>query len=518
MSSWLELQKNLVEAHELIAEIDVETITLTRIGGYKATPYSLKQNLPSEPTAKSLKGVWRWWARTAIVGACNGKIDYKKANEYLNKILGGTGKSEGVSLFRLEISDVRFPENFETKLSQINNEIDNFYNKAKDFLMNQVSQLHLPQNTEVSVTLNPSTPAIIIQNKTIPLDQYRNDTDNSIKRGPLKDYFVKSELRLKRNKRYHRIFVTLQISKLNRYSQIPRVRLLLMKRRLEEEDNLKRNNIDSEQIIKYLERIKEEMAVLVSEGIKFRISLYGSKDVEKVNFVLSSLMLSLILGGIGSMTKRAFGSLKLLSFRFGPVLKIDQEIQEIFQELQNKQFTKDELKKMLENLCNITVNYAKRLFNIREVQESRDIPNVPSLSNIKIEVIECSSLDLVKIGEAFVKQTWKLSPMAQGRDLHTWILGLPRFQQGTGYAIKINRDYESPRRLSSIGVRCFKAHNKNFIIVFGLLSNDWPKNLWHIRHKGPELKKQVKDISIGSSLQKVFDQAFREVSNRVCQK
>ncbi|MEM3383314.1 MAG: type III-B CRISPR module RAMP protein Cmr1 [Nitrososphaerales archaeon] len=515
MSSWLLIQEKIAKDHEFIAEIDVETITFTRIGGYKATPYSLKLNLLNALTAKSLKGVWRWWARTAIVGAYNGKVNYKKANEELNKILVSPDK--GVSLFRLEIFD--FPTNLEANLTQINNEIDNFYEKAKDFLMNQEAQLGLPNNTKVSVTLNPSTSAVIIEHDRIPLNQHKDRIDKLIKQGPLKDYFLSSKL----GKKDYRIVITLRFPKSNDYLQIPRVRLLLMKRGKEEEDSLNRTNIDSEKITRYMERVKEEMAALVSKGLKFKILLYGNKDSEKVNFALSSLLLSLILGGVGSMTKRAFGSLRLLSFRFKDELKINQEIRKIFQDLQGKEFTKDELKETLEDLCNITINFAKRLLNISGIQEFNDIPIVPSLSNIKIEVIECSSLDPVKIGNAFVKQTWKQSFKMKGRNLHTWILGLPRFQEETGYARKINYEYETLRRISSIGARCFKTQSKNFIIVFGLLSDDWPKDLLHIRRKNqPDREKLVRDIPIGNSpqkgnfLQNVYDYAFEKVK-KLCQ-
>ncbi|MEM3815999.1 MAG: hypothetical protein QW341_04045, partial [Candidatus Bathyarchaeia archaeon] len=328
---------------------------------------------------------------------------------------------------------------------------------------------------------------------------------------------IKSELK----KQGRRIVIDLQIPKLNDYPQIPRVRLLLMKRG-GEKDTLDINNIDSEAIVKYLERVKEEIAVLVNRGLKFKISLYGSKDAEKVNFALSSLLLSIILGGIGSITKRAFGSLKLLSFKFGDELKIDQEIQKIFKELQDKEFTKDELKETIEKLCNITVNFAKKLFNIDKAQDFHGISTVPSLSNIRIEVVDCVSPNLVKIGNAFVKQTWKPHPMVQGRDLHTWILGLPRFQEGTGYAVKIKHDhqtYDPLRRLSSIGVRYFEARNKNFIIVFGLLSDDWPKDLYHIRRKEQrDREKLVKDIPPGNSLRDVFDRAFKQVLSKVCEK
>ncbi|MDW8044997.1 MAG: type III-B CRISPR module RAMP protein Cmr1 [Nitrososphaerota archaeon] len=523
MNSWSELQKNLVETNEFIAEIDVETITFTRMGNYKATPYNLEQNLITVPAAKSLKGVWRWWARTAIVGAFDGRVNYKEANKYLNKILGGTGKGEGSSLFRLEISDIKFPINFETNLSQICNEIDKFYEKAKDFLMDQRLRSYLPHNTKVSISLNPSNTVITIEHRNIPLYRYKNFVEGElIKKGPLKDYFVKSQLHIRSKNGRHRIVATLQIPNLNIYPKIPRVKLLLMKRRDNEDDTLNKANIDSQRIMNYLKRVKEEMAVLVSKGLRFKISLYGIRDEEKVNFLLSSFLLSLILGGIGSLTKRAFGSLKLISFRFREGLKIDRGIQEIFQELQDKEFIANELKETLKKLCDITITHAKRLFNISKTQESRSIPIVPSLSNIRIEVIECPSPDLSKIGGAFVKQTWKTKPVAQGRNLHTWILGLPRFQERTktGYAIKVKRDheiYEPLRRISSIGARYFKTRSKNFIIVFGLLSEDWPKDLWHIRSKNqPDYEKLVKEIPNGNSLQKVFDYAFEKVISLVC--
>lgn len=517
MSSWLEIQKEILNEQEFIAEINLKTITLTRLGSYKATPYSLNLNLLNEPTTNSLKGVWRWWARIAIVGAYSGKANYKKVNKHLNKLLGGAERNEGVSLFKLEVSDIEFPPNFKDRIAKISDGIDEFYKKAEDFLITQEPLLKLPQNTIVSVKLNPFAPKITIENKRIPLGRYKNRIDDIIKRGPLKDYFVDSQFVSKHN----RIEIKLRIPELNTYPQIPRIRLLLMKKEAEE-DTLTKNSVESEEekekIKRYLERVKEEMSILVSEGLKFKVSLYGNGEVEKVNFALSSLLLSLILGGIGSITKRAFGSLKILSFKFKDSLKIDKEIEEIFQELVNKEFSKDELKRILERLCNITINYARRVFKIERVEEFCDIPTVPSLSKMRIEVIECTSPDLVKIGNAFVKQSWKTKPATQGRNVHTWILGLPRFQKRTGYAIKQREGHYDPlRRLSSIGVRLFKARNKNFIILFGLISNDWPRNLLHIRHrKQPEQEKPVKDITIGGSLHSVFDYAFKEVLKRVC--
>jgi len=495
MSSWTQLQEKLVQDYEFIAEIEVETITYMRLGNYKAVPHDLNEKLLNEPIAKSLKGVWRWWARTAIVGAYGGKVNYKEANKCLNKLLGGTGKGEGASLFRLEVSNIEFPENYKNMLKEINDEIDNFYNNAKNFLSNKVQKLRLPQNIKISVKLNPSDANITIEGKT-ELERWYQNAEKLVKES-LKDYFFE----VKKDKK---IIFNLKIPKLGSYIEIPRIKLLLMKRRDKgEEDTLRKDNIDSEGIRKYLERIKEEMRVLITKGIRFKIFLYGSKDPEKVNFAISSLLLALIFGGIGSLTKRAFGSLKLLSYKFRNNL-MDKRIQDIYQKLQNGKFAEEELRDMLNELCRITIEYAKKLFNISETQ-SYEIPIVPSLSNIRIEVIKKSrSVDLAKIGYCFLKQSWKRYPKESGRNLHTWILGLPRYQEKTGY--KCDEKFDV-RRISSIGVRYFEASGNYFIILFGLMSKDWCKKLYHVSGKGIPTSFSFNE----DFLKNVFEYAFRKV-------
>ncbi|MEM1546945.1 MAG: type III-B CRISPR module RAMP protein Cmr1 [Candidatus Methanomethylicia archaeon] len=432
MGNWLEIQNRILNEEDLIAEFDIETITPTRIGGYNAAPYSLRLNLSSDINAKSLKGVWRWWARTAIVGVFNGKIDYEKANTYLSKIFGGAKKDKRSSSFRLIVSNI--------ELSRIS-------------------------------------------------------------RG-LAEY------------------------KYNEYRRVPRIKLLLMGRRGES--------------------VEEERRGVINEGSRFKVSIYGERDNYKVNFALSSFLLSSIFGGIGSITKRAFGSVRISSFKPGNI-NIDGEINSIINSLENKSFSAEELEKTLKELCSKTIEYA-RTFISKEMKEKfietskyskkeNEIPIVPSLSNIKINVIECRDFNLIDIGEVVLKQSWKkrlkMSIQEEGGELHTWILGLPRRhllrgQRGFGYAIKErNGKYNfNVRRLSSIGIRCFKAkNNRNFIILFGLLSKDWPiENLYHLGERPVRSIniRPVKNINIrqcpgvnGSSLEKVFDVAFSEVSNLI---
>ena len=53
---------------ETIATLQIRTITHTLIGGYNASPYSIRLNLPEFPRAQEFKGLWRWWFRALIGG------------------------------------------------------------------------------------------------------------------------------------------------------------------------------------------------------------------------------------------------------------------------------------------------------------------------------------------------------------------------------------------------------------------------------------------------------------------
>ena len=521
MSSWLIVQDRLVDIYDVIAKIDVETITFTRIGGYKSTPYSSTLDLFTQLSPKSLKGVWRWWARAAIVGAYKGSIGYREANEHLDMIFGGVGEGKGISSYTLRIEEISDEETFSARkreITKICKKLDTFYKSVRDFLQKQSQQQILPEKSEVSIRLNVVNPAVIIKNEEGRLNKnHLNIVHTLIMSGPLKEHCT-SKPQLKREGKEIRVDLSITNSKmLNEYINIPRVRLLLMKR-VGEEDTLTRDNFNKQEVqksvTKYLERVKEEIAGLLTKGLRFRIWLSGSKDTLKVNFALSSLILSLIFGGVGSITRRGFGSLKLLSMMIKEDVKIDPELKNIIDRLQSSGLA-SEVKQILEELCKITINYAAKTFQI-PVKKTQEIPKVPSLSNIKIEVIECVDFNFQKIGEVFLKQRWKRHPTEPGRELHTWILGLPRFQENTGYAVKRDNKYDPLRRLSSIGVRCFSNQDKSFLIIYGLLSDDWPKTLLHIRGKGhPHREKPVNQISDGGNLQKVFEGAFKNVLQRL---
>jgi CRISPR type III-B/RAMP module RAMP protein Cmr1 len=426
-ANWFKVQQDLIEK-DLIAEFEVETITYTRIGGYKATPFSYDLKLLNKNIAKSLKGVWRWWARVAITGAFNGKISYEEANEYLSKIFGGPKEHKSISLYQLEISNLSLNlKKWDEYVKIINNVYDKIIQEIKS------------------------------GKESIKISDYlqKNITNRDIVE----------------------------------FLQIPRIKLLLMPRKEEgEEDRVDIDNIDNEKIKRYLNRIKEEILTLITKGIKFTIKIYGDKDKDKSDFAISTFILALILGGIGSITKRGFGSLKILNYKIDNKVIDDKIINNINKLKDKNQIDEKSLKTVLNELVGLSLNSAIKLFKIK-VSDTVKLPEVPSMMSndyFKIEVLkvrESKGINEImkKIGEAFLKQSWKRYPSERDGKYHTWILGLPRYRERTGYYVKINhKDKGDIRRISSIGVRLYENSGLLFIILYGFLSKDWPlKNLYH---------------------------------------
>ncbi|MEM4329200.1 MAG: type III-B CRISPR module RAMP protein Cmr1, partial [Candidatus Caldarchaeum sp.] len=206
MTGWVDIQQHLVRKYDLIAEIEAETITFTRLGGYNARPYSFELDILNGLSAKSLKGVLRWWSRAAVVGALGGTIDYAEANKYLKQIYGGVRRREGEK----------------TTASKIQLTVETIF----------------PQSSE----------------------QRAKDAQNI-------------------HQKHHE----------SRDQLPPRMRLLLLAGG---------------------QRDKEERKTLETKNIKFKIQLLGERNPRLCNFVMASLLMTLILGGVGSMTRRGFGSLK----------------------------------------------------------------------------------------------------------------------------------------------------------------------------------------------------------------
>jgi len=542
-ANWFKVQQDLIEK-DLIAEFEVETITYTRIGGYKATPFSYDLNLLNKNITKSLKGVWRWWARVAITGAYNGSIDYSQANKYLNEIFGGTiGERKSISLYQIEVK-LKEESDMKSKLEKWNNyvkKIDEIYEKMKQFMIH-IKETGITKNVNVTCSLNPSAMRIDIKAKgRLPPTQFEEEAKKIKKEAD--EIFSKYSYgyEMGKKKQQARIKLKLDDESYN-FAQIPRIKLLLMPRKDKKDDELGGKDTVKE-ILAYLNRIKEELFTLVTEGMRLTIKIYGNKDKNKANFAISTFILALILGGFGSLTKRGFGSLKILNYKINDEVK-NEEIVNIINNLKDKsQINEESLENNLNKLIKLSVNLARNIFNIKPSDEIT-IPKVPSLMSntdfFRIEVKEVKGSKKVyeilkEIGEAFLKQKWK-AKQTNGK-FHTWILGLPRYVGETGYLIKEKGELTGNiRRISSIAVRLYENSNKLFLILYGFLSRDWPikdkdKELYHksvYKNRPPkvlpireiEIMDPIKSIKLPYTndddfLKKVFNVAFNTINDKI---
>ncbi|MEM0384248.1 MAG: RAMP superfamily CRISPR-associated protein [Candidatus Caldarchaeum sp.] len=493
MTEWVDIQTSLVRRHDLIAEIKAETITYTRLGGYNATPYSTMLDCANVLSAKSLKGTLRWWSRAAVVGALGGKIDYTEANKYLKKIYGGVKRREGeetiASKIKLTVETI-FPPNFETRVRKIQAIYQQYYDKVIAF-MNTVRE-----SKDATISINPTRSSIEF-----------NVSMNRLTKTEVQTILVKSPLReyVKTNPRYNpksqKIVAKLNIHQLGQRCQFPRMRLLLMKRDNAEEEEINLQTLRKREIENYVSRVKEELTMLETEGIKFNIKLFGERDPALCNFVVSTLLLSLILGGVGSMTRRGFGSLKLVSIELNENVNWDTRLIEASEKLNSTRFDENSLRNFLHELQQQTIQYARTLFNISSSQQESSTPLVPSLHNLELRVVPCQNYNLTSLGQAFLKNTLRENKRDDG--LHTWVLGLPRFRGETGYF-----EPEERRRISSIALRIFSNHGNRFVVLYGFLTDDWPEKL---NHRGRRSTK----INAKSELKTTYQNVFTKIESLV---
>ncbi|MEM1965620.1 MAG: type III-B CRISPR module RAMP protein Cmr1 [Candidatus Caldarchaeum sp.] len=397
LTAWVDIQRQLVRKHDLIAEIEAETITYTRLGGYNSRPYSCELDILNGLSAKSLKGVLRWWSRVAVVGALGGTIDYAEANKYLKQIYGGVRRREGEKTTASKIQLTVFSPSSEQRAKDAQN-IHQKHHESRD---------RLP----------------------------------------------------------------------------PRMILLLMGR---------------DQRVK-----EEELKTLETKNMKFKIQLLGERNPRLCNFVMASLLMALILGGVGSITKRGFGSLKLNRVDCERV--VADKLIKIGKKLSGPSITADELEKTLRELVKVSIEYAKECFNLSGSPQPVGVPLAPSLDAsfkvFNLKVVECQRIDLATIGEATLKSNLRI---------HTWMLGLPRSVRKSGYL----NGGTSLRRMSSIGIRLFDGGETKFVIIYGFLSKDWPNNL-KLLSKGMLIEK-INMTQIEDTYRKTFEAVTNYLVKMCC--
>jgi len=523
-----------MDERELVVKLELEAITPIRTGNYKGLPYDIKKNIASEPFASSLKGVWRWWSRVAVVSACGSETDYIEAERYLSRIFGGVKSKEEISEasnYTVMVSNVRFSDNFERDVNQVMRETDTFFEALKK-VIRQLNSIPGLSSAGLYASINPLQPKIATDNpRSLPSN--KREIIERIQKIINMEEFKKYNLYSARNTQpQNRLFnnkgkldITLHIpyqQAVGKYLQIPRVKLILMPRSdMNETDKLRVN--DEESCLGYHGRVKSELAAVYTEGMKFDVSVYSRQKAMLV-FVLTTLLLAIIFGGIGSFTKRGFGSLKINSVQFGNLDSTPEfkEIREIYEKIKDGNVDKESFRDILNRLVRIAIASAPRGSNLSNSQKNLT-PKVPSLSRFDLEVCDSGSRsvdNLKNVGEAFLKNTYKGVLRHPSRYIHTWIYGLPRSHPGkgsslTGYLLTDEiSPTPKPRRISSIGVRFFGS--QRFMIIYGMLSRDW--NYDKLIHNGKSGSKNVADIlsEKGENLESVYKTMFKLVKDKLC--
>ncbi len=180
----------------------------------------------------------------------------------------------------------------------------------------------------------------------------------------------------------------------------------------------------------------------------------SSEMLEDFEDVLKSLIeFTLFSLGLGKASSRGFG-------RF--VEKGKEANLNAFEEL------RDELNKNLENFVSKHYGYEKvkgkprvpvldlenvEVLNVRSRKDFSGCSEILSKFKLNVKPHTINEIDelIEAIGEAVTKNAWKGSASINIREpgpgFHTWPLGLPRWQRGTGYAISSERKDEDTRPL-----------------------------------------------------------------------
>jgi CRISPR-associated protein Cmr1 len=528
------IQEELLKNQKVIS-LEVE-LAYPRIGGYKATPCSIDLNMCESPRATEVKGLWRWWMRVALATYLG---SYPDAGKKVSELLGGGEDKHSQSLFTVV---VRLSDEERKKLldavenaKKIYNVLDALTNKIigvaqliKNELKNRLKEVAKDICLELEFKPQPPLEPLLIKIEIRGSTRSRSDIGTELKDALIKagvissaDEYSKVCDRLSKGKGYtcrltceivKRLLsdIGTDVTAIYRklvdelsLAEVPRYRLLLMKRKDEESSLPLCSNIDQQKLEgfrKYLKRVSEELAL--PDRVKVVINVYrnGNVDSARLRFAIATLLLALVFGGLGGITRRGFGSvLRVNVIDYCNDVKSEVElVKEIFSARD-----KEELMQGIQKLVNHCKELAKRVLNINTERTLQEAPLVPVLieNYFRFNVIECNCEDELKLLEIIenscLKQTWKRrcgEDKARGGSYHTWILGLPRGQvkgnkMASGYGIEQNGKVVPERRASAIHLKMISAGNKMYVLVYGFLTRDWlTKRIVHIAAHRNEMK------------------------------
>ena len=529
MNILAEIQREFLN-NDIVLVIDAD-ILLPRIGGYNARPYSSKLQLYELPRPSEIKALWRWWLRVILSTIHNGQKTYSELDKEACEILGSTQKQ---SLFSV-IVDINYAKRV---LEQSSSKMEQFKQLLLEIIPKVLEEFVKKYNSDKKfkkIAELGRIKLIPISMRFTNIKSFFNNLRQEIKKKfglELKPIRRRKEAELRiRNSQELLVLMkrlgmnynerTIQLyDEIVKLIKIPRIVLLKQPRRDEGEDDKFKFKF-SEGNRRYLKRVLEDIASIAATPTRIfiRIVIAVNKDkkleLEKLKLAVASLLLSLLLGGLGSIRGRGFGSLALKSVKAGSKYKdsLIEVIERVNRILQAS--NKDELKKRLIKYMEFVLNLTSKVFGkglLYAHGESPKIPEVPALlpntDYFRLEVFECRKhADVIgvleSIGKTTLKVQWKreydVSEKKPGGEFHTWILGLPRSVikgrvEKTGYFV--NEDSEDRgRRLSAITFKIFENNQgKKYVIVYGFLSHDWP--LDRLIHRNNRRGKKVTELPI----------------------
>jgi len=535
MSRLAELQQQLLD-EDIILTIKADVI-FPRVGGYAARPYINELDLYETPRPSELKALWRWWMRVTLSGLYGGSKYYDELDKEVSKILGSTEKTSYFTIMvdlPAEAEDTL--KDIKRKAHMIRTLLTNIIPKIFKRFVIQWSEKysHSARIRYISLSIPVSIRFSKVKYrffKKLAKELFGQDippkkkeikvvikTSNTLKMLIKKlniNLNIKSDDELKSILDIYDELVNI--------AKIPRMSILLQPRRENGENDRFVNEL-SEENRKYLQRISEDL--IIPKRMPFEIIVTRNREIgdnTEFRFAITTLLLSLILGGIGSITRRGFGSIVIKEVEIGDNYKENlKEELTLIEKILNAS-NSNELERALNGYIKHIINLGRKTFSVS--QRDPQLPEVPSLipdsDYFRLKVLEFKD-DIIEIlkdfGRASLKSEWKKivygnkATRKTGGALHTWILGLPRQakykERGkeiyTGYFI----DDQPGRRPSAISLKIFESkQSKKFIIVYGFLSKDWPLNKLVHRSKLYPSGKKVKELDL-HSLRRLYNKRY----------
>ena len=324
--------RNLMKTSDIVRPIKLVTIEAEilypMIGWYEARPYSLDYGMFAPLTGAQIRGLWRWWMRTALATLRCGQTTIEEMDKEIGKLLGSTRNSSRFWIVVRENEEKRAEmEEFARKLKEkLMEKFDKKVNSTK--IKDEIEKI-IANKSGKSVEIEPKIKIHLQDSLKVKEGEKQAETSET-KAGAMKVLDI--ELHIKQeDKGRNKIKVELELKPIDkgplRKLGTPRIRLITQPMEEEKKRMVIENPTDleraSNEIVegfeRYFKRVIEHVVVPLAVLNKFEsreveIDLYYLPTVEDgpiggcVPFALASLLTALLLDGVGGIKNRGFGS------------------------------------------------------------------------------------------------------------------------------------------------------------------------------------------------------------------